>query len=506
MQRQKPETQTPCGNTGSSVRGVGGSGSELSGQNPSSHRAKKLPVGLGLPAHDLMWTFPDWLQFVVPFTDVQWSESVSRLPSLIADMTNDKLGEISPKGLYKGQKYKFCQRSVCGAIFAWNPPKTVQRQGKKVVLSGSILVSLNGRVVNQLSIRDYYFLLKYLKTLGARHTRSDIRIDDYVKSIDPRKLTEALSDGDYTGFKKHQIILGRSRSPETNEIISEGFTFYFGSRSSESFSYLYDKSAESNGRVDSYRFERRLKDSMAQNFVDGFLAELDPAAPDFEYRAARHLAQVAIGQLDFIDRGGRGNHQKACRSERLDWWADFVDALGGQVEIKPTRPPSTFEKKINWLFKSCAKSWAIALESFGDSFLDFLRDALFSGEARFDSQDLAMVAFAKSQYPRGYDPNLFGKIDDVCVPSRERDQRSIREDRDQELIGWEYKLKFSQAFLRNLCLGYGIGDYIKRFPTWGHLSQALEIVAEFDVISPDLWDQIWELIGFLSQKPEYQLE
>jgi hypothetical protein len=194
-------------------------------------------------------------------------------------------------------------------------------------------LSLNAESIAALTADQVCELLGGLRALAFRVTRFDSTFDDYDrKLLVMDQVHQAAEAGQVVGFKVYDPR--RPRDVRTGKL--RGDTAYFGRRGgngSGKFVRFYDKGLESDGQVNSVRFECEFSGEVA--FILGeHLLECE--TPD-ELR--RCLRSSLAGCIDFRDRTGAHGHRD--RMPRLAWWQQVLDVLGPAdvVKVRRIRPP-----------------------------------------------------------------------------------------------------------------------------------------------------------------------
>ena len=122
-------------------------------------------------------------------------------------------------------------------------------------------------------------------------SRTDLFFDDYEKIIRPDEVREFADQGSYKGFRKHRPIIERKRN---GDLI--GDSIYFGTRGndgSDKFLRCYGKDLESEGEVDSVRWEVEFSKERA----NAVFFELAMSKDVTEF--ATKLAMFIGGAIDF---------------------------------------------------------------------------------------------------------------------------------------------------------------------------------------------------------------
>jgi DNA relaxase NicK len=213
-------------------------------------------------------------------------------------------------------------------------------------------------------------------------SRIDICVDDFTKRLTFDHLSAALKDKNYSGFRTCQGI--------QNYDDANGWTIYLGSRQSEHMVRIYNKSAESLGRVDSIRWESEYKGEKA-NAIFKSLARavtLDSSV--------KLLKGYVLGKVQFIDRSDKNLE----RCNMLDWWLEFVMYLGYErCQVLCEKPVTSIESKVIWIKKQVEKALALVSRAYGsERFQVFVDECVASGGDRLRRFDeLLLIEYLNGQ-------------------------------------------------------------------------------------------------------------
>ncbi len=156
---------------------------------------------------------------------------------------------------------------------------------------------------------------------GWKISRIDVAIDDFDRSISPRKFATACVAGDLDDEKArvHRRVVTRVRGDNWEWSRRKGGCLWIGGRKSERLLRVYDKQAESSGAIRSVRFELQCRDESATTLAADLLAAR---------AGGESLATVAMDHLvGFVDlRVPQGSRSSSQLWPRVDWWAKFVGA------------------------------------------------------------------------------------------------------------------------------------------------------------------------------------
>lgn len=247
-------------------------------------------------------------------------------------------------------------------------------------------LSLSGKACASVPIE---LLLHFLSIVSSSPvevscSRIDICLDDYTKRLTFENIWAALESGNHSGFRTSHAIknFGNKRG---------GWTVNLGSRQSSHFVRIYDKSAESKGRIDSIRWESEFKHEKAQAIFKSL------AAATTCVDALKLVKGYTFGKFHFIDK----TNKNLDRCNALDWWLDFLlFVMHEQAEILVDKVVTSIESSVLWIRRQVEKSLARISRAFGtEKFEEFLDDCLVSGRNRLKAIDnLLIVEYMNAQF------------------------------------------------------------------------------------------------------------
>lgn len=246
----------------------------------------------------------------------------------------------------------------------------------------SIMLDLPGEYFESKTIVDQWRLIQGLKSrFKVTATRIDLAVDDYDYSVIPvERMVEACKQGHNFGFKK----IGYHSSGYCGDRQDE--TFNFGSRQSGKFVRVYDHEAEC------LRFETEFKRGYVKPVFES-LANLERPKEmpnkEFELVIQKLIASLAVGAIDFRDRGDRQDKTRAGErdSTRLPFYQKFVDLLQAtHYRIKLAKPAKSITKSFDWIKRQCSPTIAMIREGLGaQKFMSWLNKAIKDNRPRIDN-------------------------------------------------------------------------------------------------------------------------
>lgn len=308
----------------------------------------------------------DWLQFTGSISEDDLIETFKNLEQ----QTGEKL-ELKPgKPTMCGRAWENSGRSPNGIKVAWD--SQLDKDGKV-----PCFIAIPGGVNSALKPRIIWFLAKYLRDLDFACSRKDIAVDDFKKRLDRIKIIEALEMKNYSKFSKKKIV----------DSFDGQWSLYFGSRESARFSRLYNKDAQSKGKIKSLRLETQFNAKVANIVLDKWL-EIDPEklGDRWESESAKFLMQSVVGSIDFIDRALNPNEKNVSRLKQLEWWKSFCELAGGVIYHTAPVPKQSLEKKVGWMKRYVFRSMKCVMEAMGKQEAEkWLEHSLKTAEEGFSS-------------------------------------------------------------------------------------------------------------------------
>ena len=224
--------------------------------------------------------------------------------------------------------------------------------------------ALPGRWCGSLTRRASRRRLSLLDVLSARATSCDLAGTDTARVAEPSDVAQAIYRGEHVTHARHiHFDQGLATTP--------GATVYVGAPSSRQQLLVYDKTAESHGRVEGVRWELRARAETADSLVE----QLCRSEDWLEVWAGR-----IVGFVDF----------RGPRNRRLPWFTAVVGDAKRARAYRP-RPVRTMEEVERWLDHSVSPSLAAVVKARGDD-LAVVTDLLERGKNRWGPQHLALIA------------------------------------------------------------------------------------------------------------------
>lgn len=207
-------------------------------------------------------------------------------------------------------------------------------------------------------------VLLWMSSNGGHATRIDIAVDDWWRLVTPAHVTAAIDNGELVSHAKQAD--GRRRLRGGN-----GETVYIGARTSRVMLRVYDKGAESKGRIDAIRWELELKKEAAEQ-----------AAYPIAIKSWPRLFSSYLQR--FVDFRDATSNVRSNRRDRLHWWEEIMS------DYEPAPPYVrdalySAEKSRAWFEKFVMPTVAALVASEGGSY-DFILEGLRSARERWTAK------------------------------------------------------------------------------------------------------------------------
>lgn len=235
----------------------------------------------------------------------------------------------------------------------------------RLALSGTACSGSN------IKILLHYLKAVYDSTPAVRCSRIDICLDDFEKRLNPDLMASALRANNYSGFASKRY----TDDLEDNS----GFTINLGNRQSELFVRFYNKSVESKGELDCYRWETEFKGQKAQWIFKELVNSLTVE------HAFNVLRGVIFGEVQFLEKAGKN----LARGKLLDWWVEWLEYINfSRIKIVLKHIKTSIEAKVMWIEHQVKKSLALVKSAYGSkAFGKFLSRILREGNDDFKRFD-----------------------------------------------------------------------------------------------------------------------
>jgi phage replication initiation protein len=252
----------------------------------------------------------------------------------------------------------------------------VAADGAAVDKPGELRVSMSGRYLDNVDMTALAaYLLIVRESYGLRCSRVDVALDDHEKRFPLELVEKARCDRHYFNVRSTSVV--NSDDIYTN---TQGQTVYFGSRQSDAFMRVYDKTAESKGARVGNRWEAEFKGKKADLLFSQWLSAME----DDERRAGKLLVNVVLGTVDFRDKSKGDKNRKRCPV--LPWFAEMCDVLSSApVRLRVAKPKQSLQRTVDYLKRSVAPSLACLVKAMGCEFPGYFRKLVSDGDRRMSN-------------------------------------------------------------------------------------------------------------------------
>lgn len=240
-----------------------------------------------------------------------------------------------------------------------------------IVRAGKMRISISGTSMARADLPALFtFLAIQQDTFKIEASRCDLALDDRDRFTKREYLIAAVDAGNYSGADTALPFEPRNRGK------IEGWSYYFGSRTSDSMLRIYDKLYESKGENKSIRWELQLRRKLADEAFQKLLLFSDGKPKDM----AKFIAATVLGKISFIDRSTGDKNLERCSI--LPWFQQLIERTTLPIKLRVPREKTTLQKSINHVDKSASKtlgkfakkmgiaavaSWAVAMANAGMS-------------------------------------------------------------------------------------------------------------------------------------------
>ena len=270
---------------------------------------------------------PDWLQGVVYGPSI---DSFQELVGVIQRCCQTAFDIRLDSPITRGIKWDGYAVSPHGAQVAY----------RKIGMEVELWFSIPGQLCSSMPRASFLRLAAYLQCQKVKVTRIDLALDDFERRLDLAMVADAARAGNYSGAQHFTVVESGAKSDG-----QRGMSVVFGAPGSDKRVTFYDKSVESNGRINSVRIELRLRDALAQAAWQHLFPQ------DFE---PTKVAAIILASLVFVK---RGKDKNIPRLPLLDWWQQFQQYIATTPhKIKRTPVLKTFQKSLNWLKRQVSAS------------------------------------------------------------------------------------------------------------------------------------------------------
>jgi DNA relaxase NicK len=164
------------------------------------------------------------------------------------------------------------------------------------------------------------------------------------------ELQAACEDGNYAGFKECKATVNYGKK-------HGGWTINLGARSGEKYIRIYDKFAESKGKINSVRFEAEISGKLSDKLFSMLLE-----FPEKEVEYQQELINYCVGTISFIEKLDKN----IARNLPLKWWGDWLEYLNScPKKLHVRRFKTSINAKKRWIERAVSKSLALLKDALG---------------------------------------------------------------------------------------------------------------------------------------------
>jgi hypothetical protein len=295
----------------------------------------------------------------------------NRVMNDVIEEVSDVLGATPGDWIEHEQGYKSYRRSLIGPAnsrFCFSPK-----------VGWDFHLSLPGKACQKAGTERLKAYFSSFVNAGAKARRVDLTLDDYQKRITPAQFFEQIrGPTKVTHSRKALTISGvELGKPATGE------TVYLGAPQSSRRLRMYDKSFESGGKIDAYRWELQERNRAAEK------AASELASGDWNQVVRSRL----VGFVDFRERGSAGHIQDRLR------WEPYEELIGGVEKAEAYFPvdDKSIEEIEEWFVKQNGPILAVLLQHNGGD-LSAIAEYARDGRRRWRPKHLALNASSNKKY------------------------------------------------------------------------------------------------------------
>lgn len=211
-------------------------------------------------------------------------------------------------------------------------------------------MNIPGKPLNHVRAEELHKFIRYIRLHNYTPTRFDWAIDDYDRTLSLDDVSNSCQDDDYKGANCYSDWKTKRRGK-----IAKGRTIYIGSFQSDKLVRIYDKNEESNGEINSIRYEVQWRGAYAAHAFNLF-----SATSDIE-KATKAVSDVALGAVTFIHR----TNNVVSRCDMVQYWANFISRVGESCKMSVRRLQPLISDKKRWIEKQVVGTIGLITKCFG---------------------------------------------------------------------------------------------------------------------------------------------
>ena len=231
------------------------------------------------------------------------------------------------------------------------------------------------------------FIVRASEVYRAKFTRFDVRVDDYKRRVQIKKLVKLAKSGDVARVQQFMHI--EAGAIGQKDTIS---TVYFGSKRRQ----LIIHNAEFLHDLNCDRWEARFREVRAKEcvryIVDNFDIDSSECILVQINNILKYLGNKALKIVDFIKRKG-DKKQGIERYRRYSFFASLLKDIGEVDLLPPIRNPKLnaiefIQKSFNWFNRQVFKRFALLEQIFKTNFPYIIQMCMSIASERFDNSDM----------------------------------------------------------------------------------------------------------------------
>ena len=319
----------------------------------------------------------DWLD--ITFRNVASEEEIGEIISELEAIASESIDYSLTKPVFNGRTWHGSGHGLRGTRIWYDEGQRdvpglpdVPRQ-LKIAMSGSVLRGV-----------DFPILADWLSWRAARNdldcTRIDICVDDKHRCVNLGQITQAMMTKNFFNATKR----GLQMSDDGGDAL--GVTVYFGSPTSHKRLRIYDKYAESGGKIGGVRWEAQFRKTVARDVLFNVLEKIDESIE----ATTTYFSSLVTGIIDFRDRAG--NDPNRFRCPILDWFRRFCDALrASPIRMIAEVPEPLVQRSIDWVQKSVAQSLSLLEKVLKDDYIPFINNIIKEGGEKLNNRKRQLI-------------------------------------------------------------------------------------------------------------------
>lgn len=231
------------------------------------------------------------------------------------------------------------------------------------------------------------FVVRASEVYKAKFTRFDVRVDDYKRRVDLKKLVKLAKSGDVARVQQFMHI--EAGAIGQKDTIS---TVYFGSKRRQ----LIIHNAEFLHDLNCDRWEARFRETRAKEcvryIINNFDIESDEDILIQINNVLRYLGNKALKIVDFVKRKG-DKAQGLKRYRRYGFFTSLLKDIGEVDLLPPIRDPKLnaiefVQKSFDWFNRQVFKRFALLEQIFKTNFPYIIQMCMNLASERFDRDDM----------------------------------------------------------------------------------------------------------------------